>query len=49
MPLEKIRNTEEEDQPLSSETIRYLRRGRTQVAAGKGIPLEEVMHRHGIE
>lgn len=49
MPLEKVRNSEEEDLPLRSQTIRDLTRARTQVAAGKGISLEEVMRRHGNE
>ena len=47
MPLEKIRNTEEEDHTLSSDTVRDLSRARKQVSTGKVIPLEEVKRRHG--
>lgn len=43
MPLEEVWNSEEEDRPLSSQTVRDLLRARTQVAAGNGISLEDVM------
>lgn len=49
MALEKERNFEEEDRPLNPETLRDLNRAHTQVTAGKGIPLEDVMRRNGNE
>jgi hypothetical protein len=49
MPLEKVRDKEEEDQPLSPDTIRDLKLARTQVVKGQCISLDEVLRRHGIE
>ena len=49
MPLEKVRNKEEEDQPLSPDTVRDLKLARTQVAKGQCISLDEVLRRRGIE
>ncbi len=49
MPLEKVRNKEEEDQPLNSDTIRDLKLARTQVAKGQCISLDDVLRRRGIE
>lgn len=49
MPVEKIRNLEEEEQPLTTETSRDLSRARAQIAKGKVVRMEDVMRRHGIE
>ena len=49
MPLEKVRNTEEEDQPLTPEALRDLKLARSQVAAGKGVSLNDIMRRHGLK
>jgi len=49
MPLEKVRDKEEEDQPLSPDTVRDLKLARSQVTKGQCIPLDEVLRRRGIE
>jgi hypothetical protein len=49
MPVEKIRNLEEEEQPLTLEASRDLERARVQIAKGELVSMADVMRHHGIE